>query len=75
MIARIKTGADETVSANPVITQPVREHDAHQPAQQAVVMETVLSGDNQAPTIKWFIQSFLFSAGSEYCCQRRCQHD
>ncbi len=40
VIARIKTEAAETISSEPMITQPFREQP--QPAQRAVVVETVM---------------------------------
>jgi 2-oxoglutarate dehydrogenase E2 component (dihydrolipoamide succinyltransferase) len=39
VIARIKTGAAETVSTNPIVSSPVKET-ISQPAQDAVVVET-----------------------------------
>jgi 2-oxoglutarate dehydrogenase E2 component (dihydrolipoamide succinyltransferase) len=40
VIARIKTGAAETVSSKPVITTPAKETVSNQPAERAVVMES-----------------------------------
>jgi len=41
VIARIKTGAAETNSANPAITNPLQEQESNQKTQEAVVVETV----------------------------------
>ncbi len=43
VIARIKTGAEESVSATPVASRPPQEHSSSPRTQQAVVMETTLS--------------------------------
>jgi len=49
VIARIRTGAAETNSPTPVITTPVQETANYQPAQQAVVVETI---QHPAPSFK-----------------------
>lgn len=49
VIARIRTGAAETNSPTPVITTPVLETANYQPAQQAVVVETI---QHPAPSFK-----------------------
>lgn len=49
VIARIRTGAAETNSPTPVITTPVQETANNQPAQQAVVVETI---QHPAPSFK-----------------------
>lgn len=49
VIARIRTGAAETNSPTPVITTPVQETANNQPAQQAVVVETI---QHSAPSFK-----------------------
>jgi 2-oxoglutarate dehydrogenase E2 component (dihydrolipoamide succinyltransferase) len=41
VIARIKTGAAETITSKPVTTTPVKETVYDQPAERAVVMETI----------------------------------
>ena len=41
VIARIRTGAADTVSSKPVVTTPVKETSSHPPAEKAVVMETI----------------------------------
>lgn len=41
VIAKIRTGAAETVSSQPVVSTPARETVAAQPAQEAVVVETI----------------------------------
>lgn len=41
VIARIRTGAAETVSSKPIITTPPKESSSHPPAEKAVVMETI----------------------------------
>jgi 2-oxoglutarate dehydrogenase E2 component (dihydrolipoamide succinyltransferase) len=41
VIARIKTGAAESVASNPVTPTPVKESVSQQPAEKAVVMESV----------------------------------
>lgn len=40
VIARIKTGAAETVNSGPVVTAPVKETISSQPAERVVVMQT-----------------------------------
>lgn len=49
VIARIRTEAAETNSPTPVITTPVQETANNQPAQQAVVVETI---QHPAPSFK-----------------------
>ncbi len=41
VIARIKTGAPEAVSHNPVVSTPVKETAVAQPVEKAIVVETV----------------------------------
>ncbi len=41
VIARIKTSAVETVSSSPVVSAPVKETQLVQPAQEALVVETI----------------------------------
>jgi len=41
VIARIRTGAAETVSSKPVVTGPDKESSSNPPAEKAVVMETI----------------------------------
>jgi 2-oxoglutarate dehydrogenase E2 component (dihydrolipoamide succinyltransferase) len=41
VIARIRTSAAETVAANPVSTAPVKDAVFTQPAEKAIVMETI----------------------------------
>jgi len=41
VIARIRTGAAETVSSKPIITTPPKESASQPPAEKAVVMETI----------------------------------
>jgi len=48
VIARIRSGAAETVSSKPIITTPPKESSSHPPAEKAVVMETI----HRSPSIQ-----------------------
>ena len=70
VIARIKTGAEESAAPKPVVSAPVQEAASSQPDQVAEVVETIQRPAYYTSTThEWFFQSFLFSIGIEYCSQ------
>jgi 2-oxoglutarate dehydrogenase E2 component (dihydrolipoamide succinyltransferase) len=49
VIARIRTGAEESISATAIITKPAQEQASNLRTQQAVVMETTIPATSKSP--------------------------
>ena len=64
VIARIKTGAAESIAATPITTRPAQEQASNLRTQQAVVMETTLPVNWKYSTGQRLGQSLLFTPGT-----------